>query len=818
MFRSYIFIFCFLWCCAARAQDLSPVFKVNDDQEAGLLKMLKSNDVKQRERSLLKLSALYLYTKDRSKFSPDKSLSYAQQVGRLALEIADKKAINDARQLVFDSYLKKNNRLAATNLMQNTRDTNRIRMLLGLNRSYFYSNQDKNDSIEIALGYSKEALLLSERGQNNEYGLRAKLYLGMTYRWLEKYPEAEKELLEVEKRLKLAGAKNLHYVWNQLAWVNLYKNDWNRQLAYTQNSLRSMKASGDTAEISDCYYSLALMYRNTGKFQLSVDNYKLAMNADKANHGESLTSDLMLAAVISYSKMKKYQEGLLFLKNALKEYPPKTDRDEMSMDYSLAGLYKYLDQDALAESHLLNMIRLDKKNKFEDWSAYKAIGQFYVERFKYDKAYPYLKQIKARKEWYSMPWRAHWYFLLFKVDSAAGNYKEAIRDLMHNKALDDSVATQTKGRAIQELEIKYETEKKDNALKIKSQDLQLVTRQAQLDKAGFERDRLLLKLQDAAKAQQLRAGQLEAVKKDRDIKLKAQNIAILTKESSIQHNQLRQAMVMRNMIIGGAVLLLLLLLVSYNRYLIKTRSNRLLAEQQRAINAQNGALKSLVSEKDQLLLDKEWLLKEVHHRVKNNLHTIMSLLDSQSVYLEDEALEAIKGSKQRVYAMSLIHQKLYQSEQITSISMQVYIAELIDYLIDSFEAAKKVRFKVEVAPIDLNATQAVPVGLILNEAITNALKYAFPAGENGHITVTLEKVMDRIELSVADNGVGLPKDLEKKTANSLGIKLMKGLCRELNGTFALRGEKGTVVAVSFKLNDLLQKAHAFSRSNEQDHE
>ena len=235
---------------------------------------------------------------------------------------------------------------------------------------------------------------------------------------------------------------------------------------------------------------------------------------------------------------------------------------------------------------------------------------------------------------------------------------------------------------------------------------------------------------------------------------------------------------------------LFLLLIVFG--LIIFRQVRRLKTQQKEINTKNLSLHHMVEEK-------EWLLKEIHHRVKNNLHTITSLLESQSAYLENDALTAIRDSQHRVYAMSLIHQKLYQPEKnVTAIDMPMYLHELVEYLNDSFEARHRIKFQMDTEPIELDISLAVPVGLILNEAITNAMKYAFPGQKEGLINISIKKTgAKKFLFAVADNGVGLPGGFDIKKVNSLGMKLMKGLSDDIMAKFQIENLTGTKISIEF---------------------
>jgi two-component sensor histidine kinase len=160
----------------------------------------------------------------------------------------------------------------------------------------------------------------------------------------------------------------------------------------------------------------------------------------------------------------------------------------------------------------------------------------------------------------------------------------------------------------------------------------------------------------------------------------------------------------------------------------------------------------------QLLTEKEYLLKEIHHRVKNNLQVVMSLLESQADSLQDKAaLSAIQESQHRVQAIVLIHQKLYQSESLARIPMCSYIEEVVAYLSDSYSLYQPIRFDLHVEDIELDVTLAVPLGLIINEAITNAFKYAYPNHRSGIISLKLHRLEEAsYQLIISDDGVGLP--------------------------------------------------------------
>jgi len=182
---------------------------------------------------------------------------------------------------------------------------------------------------------------------------------------------------------------------------------------------------------------------------------------------------------------------------------------------------------------------------------------------------------------------------------------------------------------------------------------------------------------------------------------------------------------------------------------------------------------------------------------------VVGLLASQAEFLKnEEAIQAINSSHNRIQAMSLIHQKLYQSENLSIIDMPSYIFELTEYLKDSFEIRNNIRFILDIDSFSLPLSHSIPIGLIFNEAVTNAIKYAFPNRTNNIITISLKVTDDEnYKLIVHDNGIGLPPDFDPYNNPSLGIKLMHGLSADIEGKFLITNSNGTKISMEFTFKE-----------------
>jgi len=254
------------------------------------------------------------------------------------------------------------------------------------------------------------------------------------------------------------------------------------------------------------------------------------------------------------------------------------------------------------------------------------------------------------------------------------------------------------------------------------------------------------------------------------------------KEATITSQQKEIAEQRKVQWLGAGVVLLLggLLIFGFISYRNRSKSNRLLA----AKNAEN-----------------ELLLKEIHHRVKNNLEVVSSLLALQSAQIDDpNTKDAMQESQNRVQSIGIVHQKLYQGTNLGAIEMKDYFINLSESILDSFGANKKVTIECAMEKLDVDIDTAVPLGLIVNELLTNTLKYAFPKGGNGKVLIKLEKSKDgMLHLEVSDNGIGKSGFTQ---GTGFGGQLVSLLTQQLSGSMREETKDGTRIFFDFKMNQV----------------
>jgi two-component system, sensor histidine kinase PdtaS len=267
-----------------------------------------------------------------------------------------------------------------------------------------------------------------------------------------------------------------------------------------------------------------------------------------------------------------------------------------------------------------------------------------------------------------------------------------------------------------------------------------------------------------------------------------------------QEKELTQKRTQQNVFIGAIALGTLLMGLLYRNYRLKQKNNQQLAQLNATLENVNTDL-----ENKNVLLDKrnaenELLLKEIHHRVKNNLEVVSSLLQLQTAQIEDPSVQAaMLESQNRVHSMGIIHQKLYQGEHLAAIEMRDYFINLSESIIDSFNAEGRIKVECDMPKLVLDVDTAISIGLITNELLTNSLKYAFEKEGKGTIKITLkdENTEGGLMLKISDDGIGKPIDAKAK-GTGFGTQLIQLLTKQLDGQLTYEINHGTIVSLAFK--------------------
>ena len=406
-------------------------------------------------------------------------------------------------------------------------------------------------------------------------------------------------------------------------------------------------------------------------------------------------------------------------------------------------------QTILANSYIATYY--EKRKKYEDAMKYAAENEALAEK---NALVPYVYMAKKMR-----------YDLLKKT----GRYAELgnLADTLFN--LKDSLLSLQKREQVYELEAIYSSEKKQKEIALLNSqkeidakniallnskqvlaDIELL-RQLDVQRALARENTLMDSVVSSEKAYSLSVTR----EKEKETALNA----ALGRGNILKETELRKEKKLRQVLIGGAVLLLL----AGGIILFQYRKQR---------------LKNLVIQKQ--ADDMQVLMKEIHHRVKNNLQVISSLLDLQSLTISDsQASEAVKEGKNRVQSMALIHQNLYSEGNIKGIKTKEYISNLLQSLCDSYNITNdKVRVKTQIDDLNLDVDTMIPLGLVLNELVSNSLKYAFKDGRQGELSIVLKEEARHLLLKVSDNGAGYPEGMNTKESKSFGMKMIRAFAQK----------------------------------------
>ena len=621
-----------------------------------------------------------------------------------------------------------------------------------LGRAYFELSMyyDFTDTIEILkkIELVQQSINAFERSGNLKAKGRSLQMLGDLYIW--RY-EDDKAISALQQ--SIAAYDSINYPHTQGVYVllgGLYR-DHRDYVPALSNLLRALKIAQLTKDssIQLCQINnqLGLLYKAIDQSGTAIKYFKNGLTIAQKHKDENATFHLAMNLSSVYNNLMQPDESLKVLAIIPKGFLVSGTRAQKA-SLNAAYLRTYLGlglTDSARQYYKFVLNQADKSTNPDNRSGwYRYVANYYLLTKEYSKARYYLDKSTAIADSVNYDYGLIQNLaLLYKLDSVQGNFQAAFDHLLQYKAKSDSLSNE---RQLQVMNIEYEVDLKEDSIKLKDKD-----------------------------------------------------ISFLKQENHLQQANVRQASRIRNITAGGIILAFIIIGLLYRLYRNKQKSNRLLQSQKEEINKTNQELQQSNEQQTKLLVEKDWLVKEIHHRVKNNLQMVMSLLNAQTEFLtHPSAIDAIKESRERMQAIAIIHQKLYQFDNSTQINMRSYINELIDNIKDSFADSRRIQFEVDVTDVNLDISQSVPLGLILNEAITNAIKYAYLENEKGSIQISLKHYdNDMLQLKVADNGKGLPADVDIKHSKSLGLQLIKLFSEQLEGDLYFINSNGLEITLNF---------------------
>ena len=619
------------------------------------------------------------------------------------------------------------------------------------------------------------------RELNDQNGIAdACLKAGITYGMQSDYHKAaDYFLLSLEANEKIGDKRRISDNYNNIGHCYKYLGDYEEALEYYFKSMEICEQLKDSAGIAMLNNHIAIIYDYQGNYKMALDYYfkSLRINERLGIEEEIGAAYGNIGIVLYY--LEDYDQALEYQKKNL-EMMQKTGekRGEGIAYFNIGNIYERQGNYDLALENIEKgmQIRIETGDKQGIATGYHNLGLIYDKQGRTDRAVEMFEKGLALSDeiGYKLGTAQNSVSLgiiffrsgnksiarsylekakrigtelgypeiirasaewLSKVYASSNNYQEAYQHMLLFEEMDDSLTSAENIKKITQMEMQYDFDKQE----------------------------------------QVRAFEQE--------------------QERIRHQEeIKQQKIIKTAFFIGFCLVAILAFFILRSYYQKKRANELLAEQKEEIQAMNDMLKDSLDEK-------EVLLKEIHHRVKNNLQIISSLLNLQSHNITDENVKgAVKEGQSRVKSMALIHQVLYQSDRLSKINFQDYLKQLTGFLASSFMPAdKKISAEVMADNIQLDIDTAIPLGLIVNELVSNAYKYAFHDKDEGKVNVQIKHDDgEGYVLRVSDNGNGLPGDLDINKTGSLGLKLVNILTRQIQGELKVSNKNGAMFEIRFK--------------------
>jgi len=580
--------------------------------------------------------------------------------------------------------------------------------------------------------------------------------------WANHRDNSPKALMYNDSAMALArrmhNLKGIQASYYYYGVIYKFTGQYDQSLSYLNTYVEYADSTNNQKAVADGCYQTGVVADIQGASEKSLEYYHKALSIYRELDDTNGIGFTLSSMGSIYKRTKQYEKAIAIYKEAMALNKKNNRVLEIGYNYnnigSIYGVQGQLDTALVYFSKYLEIAQQMDKD-YEKGFAYENIGRVYQGKKRYDLALEYFqKSLALREKLGHLRQLSTTISLIGNVQMSTHQYRSAIQtlnkglELARQQNLKPQIQTALQGLSdahqaagnFQEALVYHQryTDLKDSLLNEK------ITKQlAEMD------------------------ARFESAQKEKEI-------ALLGSQNQIQELNLEKAN--RQKMLIGLVLLAALLILGLLYYFFhqKQKDNAIISH----------ALK-----------EKELLLREIHHRVKNNLQVISSLLDLQSAYIQDEAaLKAIKQGRDRVHSMALIHQNLYQEDNLIGIAIQTYFDQLIHRLFNSYNVSpERIKLETRIDDIQLDVDTLIPLGLITNELVSNALKHAFPSERPGLLKISLREEQQQLILEVTDDGIGFNDRPEIAIKSSFGYRLINAFKNRLKADLEIKNQNGSQI-------------------------
>jgi len=571
---------------------------------------------------------------------------------------------------------------------------------------------------------------------------------------------------------------------DKIAWDGYLFSQPDSAFYFAQMQYELAEATGNKQSMADALNTQGATFYIQGNYDKALEYYDKSLKIKEEIGNKNGMADSYGNMGLIYSHQGNHEQALEYNQKSLNIFEEIGNKRGMAASYNNIGIiYKNQGNYEQAMEYYEKSFKIKEElgNKRGMAISYNNIGEIYGEQGNYEKALKYYdKSLKIEEEVGNKTGMAGSYNNMGSLAFEQGNYPEALDLGKKALALAQAVGVVTEIKEASNLlyDIYKKTDQSAKALEM----YELYTdMRDSLNSMNNKEAAIKLEYQYKYETQ-------SAI--DSVAHAKAQ--AFREEQIKRQRAELESEKTLRVILFAGIGLISIFLIFAINRFLVTRRQKETIEGQKQVVEEQN----KLVEKQKE---EKEIMMKEIHHRVKNNMQIVKSLLGLQAGKIDDEKIVAMfEECQSRITAMATIHENMYKSDEFIRIDTREYIQTLVEQIAFSYKLGGKIELKLNIPPIKFSSKTLIPLGLIINEIMTNAFKYAFTDRESGEVTLEVQEINNKeYQMIIGDNGIGMPMDFVHEESNSLGTELVHIFTEQLEGTIERIKQAGTMFKITF---------------------